>query len=239
MKKNIKHLKKSPVILSNGNDVEKKFLQKKYVRSTEIESAVGIFLEFLKGFDALDFDGPTVTVFGSARFKEGHPFYELTRVVGRKLAENGFNVITGGGPGLMEAANRGAKEANGLSMGCNIKLPKEQKPNAYLDQFVEFDHFFIRKVMLVKYSCAFIAMPGGFGTMDEAFETCTLAQNGKIQRFPIILMGTEYWKGLEDFLRNTLLKENAISEKDLDLIYITDSPDESIEIIRSIAQKSE
>jgi uncharacterized protein (TIGR00725 family) len=154
-------------------DAEKRFLTGRRERGEDLESAVRFFLEFLRGFEGLSFEGPCVTVFGSARFAEGHSYYELARQLGRRLAEEGFAVMTGGGPGIMEAANRGAKEGGGLSLGCNIKLPKEQKPNPYLDRFIQLEYFFVRKVMLVKFSCAFVVMPGGFGTLDEAFEVLT------------------------------------------------------------------
>jgi uncharacterized protein (TIGR00725 family) len=150
-------------LLKSLKDAEKSFLRGRRSTADEMESAVRVFLEMLRGFEELEFSGPCVTVFGSARFAEGHPYYEMARQVGRLLAEQGFAVMTGGGPGVMEAANRGAKEAGGFSLGCNIHLPKEQKPNPYLDRFVEFEHFFVRKVMLVKYSSAFIVLPGGFG----------------------------------------------------------------------------
>jgi hypothetical protein len=169
-------------------------------READLENAITFFLEFLRGFESFELDRPCVTVFGSARFPEGHPHYELARATGRALAQAGFAVMTGGGPGIMEAANRGAREASGLSLGCNITLPFEQKPNPYLDRFIEFEHFFIRKVMLVKYSSAFIVMPGGLGTLDEAFEVLTLVQTGKLERFPLISMGGEFWDHLREFV---------------------------------------
>ena len=220
----------------NDKDAEKNFLFGKNIRCNEVESAVKIFLEFLRGFDALDFEAPCVTVFGASHFDEKHAYYELTRKVGYLLAQAGYVVLTGGGPGLMEAANRGAKEAKGVSLGCNIRLPKEQKPNAYLDYFVEFDHFFVRKVMLVKYSCAFIAMPGGFGTLDEVFETSTLMQTDKIKDFPLIMMGTDYWGGLRSFMQDTLLAQSAITEKGFRFIQWTDSPEEALQAIQKGAK---
>ena len=156
--------------------------------------AARIFCEFIRGFRTLHFVGACVTVFGSARFTENHPYYDLARQCGAELAKAGFTVMTGGGPGIMEAANRGAKETGGRSIGCNIQLPREQKPNPFVDQWITFRHFFVRKVMLVKYSYAFIALPGGFGTLDEIFETATLIQTGKIRDFPLVLMGIEYWR---------------------------------------------
>jgi uncharacterized protein (TIGR00730 family) len=196
-----------------------------------MESAVRVFLEMLRGFEELDFEGPCVTVFGSARFAEDHPYYAMGREVGRRLAEAGFNVMTGGGPGIMEAANRGAREAGGLSIGCNIQLPHEQKPNPYLDHFVEFEHFFVRKVMLVKYSSAFVVLPGGFGTLDEAFEVITLIQTGKLESFPVVALGGAYWEQLTEFLMNTLVGEGTISSADLELIQLANNPAEAVEYI--------
>ena len=192
--------------------------------------ADGVWL--LRGFRALHFAGPCVTVFGSARFKEDHAYYHMARAVGAGLARAGFTVMTGGGPGIMEAANRGAKEAGGLSIGCNIKLPHEQKPNPYLDRFIEFEHFFIRKVMLVKYSCAFVIMPGGFGTLDEAFEVITLIQTQKLERFPVVIMGGHFWEHLREFIRVTLVDGGTIDEFDLDLATPAQTPEDAVRIIR-------
>jgi uncharacterized protein (TIGR00730 family) len=186
--KGLSKILQSSSLLSQVVGAEKLFLSGRRKRGEDLESAVRFFLEFLHGFESFDFDGPCVTVFGSARFPERHRYYELARELGRALANAGYTVMTGGGPGIMEAANRGAKEGGGLSLGCNIKLPAEQKPNPYLDKFIEFEHFFVRKVMLVKYSTAFVVMPGGFGTLDEAFEVITLAQTGKLERFPVVGM---------------------------------------------------
>ncbi|MCP4301810.1 MAG: TIGR00730 family Rossman fold protein, partial [Gammaproteobacteria bacterium] len=171
-------------LLDQVEGAEKLFLAGRSSREADLESAVKIFLELLRGFESFDFAEPCVTVFGSARFDENHEYYQLARDMGAALANDGYAVMTGGGPGIMEAANRGAKEAGGLSIGCSIHLPKEQKPNPYLDRFIQMEHFFIRKVMLVKYSSAFVVMPGGFGTLDEAFEVATLIQTGKLERFP-------------------------------------------------------
>lgn len=184
-----------------------------------------IALEFLRGYRAFRGTGPCVTVFGSARFAEGNPHYRLARQVGAELARLGFTVMTGGGPGIMEAANRGAREAGGASIGCNIVLPQEQQPNPYLDRLVLFHHFFVRKVMLVKYSQAFVIFPGGFGTMDEAFEAATLIQTGKIERFPVVFMGCAYWQPLFDFLRAIPLAQAAIEPVDLDSLLLTDDPE--------------
>ncbi|MFT5423954.1 MAG: hypothetical protein ACI89L_001746 [Phycisphaerales bacterium] len=207
---------------------EQKFLAGPRLRRDELMRSIRIFLEFIRGFRRLHFVGHCVTVFGSARFGEDHPYYRLSREVGDRLARAGFTTMTGGGPGVMEAANRGAKEAGGLSIGCNIELPMEQEPNAYLDRFVDFHYFFIRKVMLVKYSDGFIVMPGGFGTMDEVFETAVLIQTGKIEAFPIVLMGRDYWQGLIDFVQGPMVDEGTISREDLDMVLVTDDPDEAV-----------
>jgi uncharacterized protein (TIGR00730 family) len=213
-------------------DAEKHFLSGRRNRGADLESAVRLFLEFLKGFEALDFQGPCVTVFGSARFTEGHAYYETARQLGASLARAGYAVMTGGGPGLMEAANRGAREAGGVSLGCNIRLPREQKPNRYLDRFVEFEHFFVRKVMLVKYSCAFVVMPGGFGTLDEAFEVMTLIQNRKLETFPVVAIGGQFWQSLKTFLLGTLVPEGTIDARELEMLSVTDDVGEAVEIIR-------
>lgn len=190
-----------------------------------------IFAEFIRGFRQLHFMGPCVTVFGSARFEEDHEYYILAREVGHKLADAGFGVMTGGGPGIMEAANRGARDAGGLSIGCNIELPMEQHPNPYLDRFVDFKYFFVRKVMLVKYSDAFVVMPGGFGTLDELFETAVLIQTAKIERFPIVVMGREFWEPMNEFIQKSLIGRKTINAEDMDLVKVTDDPDEAIAVI--------
>jgi uncharacterized protein (TIGR00730 family) len=187
--------------------------------------------EFLRGFRALHFLGPCVTVFGSARFREGHRYYEQAREIGAAVARSGLTVITGGGPGIMEAANRGAREAGGVSVGCNIVLPEEQEPNQYLDKIVTFRYFFVRKVMLVKYSIAFVIMPGGFGTMDEAFEAATLIQTRKIFNFPVIFVGVDFWKPLFDFMQARFLAEATIGPGDFERLVLTDSIDEVIDRI--------
>lgn len=194
--------------------------------------ALRILSEFIEGFDAMAAIGAAVTVFGSARVPEGHPTYQLGREIGRLLAAEGYAVITGGGPGAMEAANRGCQEAGGLSIGCNIELPHEQALNPYVDLGVRFRYFFVRKVMFVKYADAFIILPGGLGTMDELSEALTLIQTGKIHHFPVILVGSEYWGGLLDWMRGTLVGSGAISPEDLDLIAVTDDPEEVIRILR-------
>jgi uncharacterized protein (TIGR00730 family) len=198
--------------------------------------ALRILSEFVDGFDALAALGPAVTVFGSARIKEDDPLYELGRGIGRTLAEQGYAVITGGGPGVMEAANRGCQEAGGMSVGCNIELPMEQALNPYCDLGIQFRYFFARKTMFVKYADAFVILPGGFGTLDELFEALTLIQTGKIKHFPVVLVGTAYWRGLLDWMRTTQLPAGAIARTDLDLLQITDDPDEVCRIIRAYAR---
>jgi uncharacterized protein (TIGR00730 family) len=189
-----------------------------------------IVSEFVEGFDALAEVGHAVTVFGSARARPGQPVYEAGMHLGAAIARRGFAVITGGGPGVMEAVNRGAKEAGGLSVGCNIELPHEQSLNDYVDLGIEFRYFFVRKMMFVKYAQGFVIFPGGFGTMDELFESLTLAQTGKIEHFPIVLYGSWYWKGLLDWLRDQGLKDGTISEEDLALLSITDDPEEAADV---------
>jgi uncharacterized protein (TIGR00730 family) len=210
---------------------EGRFLAGPESRLSELARLFRITLEFIRGFRRLHFVGPCVTVFGSARFKDDHRYYAIAREMGRRLARSGFTVMTGGGPGIMEAANRGAKEAGGRSIGCNIQLPHEQAPNPYLDLMVEFRYFFVRKVMLVKYSYAYIAFPGGFGTMDEVFEAATLIQTGKMRDFPIVVMGKDYWEPLLSFLRDTMIPAGTIEPRDLERILVTDSPEEAASAI--------
>jgi len=206
---------------------ERVFLEGPRPRRFELYSVFGIAREFIRGFRTLHFVGPCVTVFGSARFPQEHPYYKLAREVGARLARLGFTVMTGGGPGIMEAANRGAKDVGGFSVGCNIQLSTEQKLNPYLDRSVTFRHFFVRKVMLVKYSYAFVIMPGGLGTMDEFFEAATLIQTKKIQNFPIVLMDKTYWRPLIDLLTE-MVREGTIDEADLHLCLFTDSVEEAM-----------
>jgi uncharacterized protein (TIGR00730 family) len=210
--------------IANGH-AERTLLEGPHSRLRELALLFGAVRDFLRGFRGLHFVGPCVTVFGSARFPETHPFYALTRQVGARLSQMGFTVMTGGGPGLMEAANRGARESGGVSVGCNIHLPKEQQPNAYLDRQVTCEHMFVRKVLLFKYSYAFVAMPGGMGTMDELFEALTLIQTGKINRFPVILMGVAYWQPLREFL-DRMTATGTIDAADLRLMLFTDDPEE-------------
>ena len=213
---------------------EIQFLEGPDKRRFELLRAFRIFCEFIHGFRALHFVGPCVTVFGSARFDERHEYYRLAREIGARIARAGFTVMTGGGPGIMEAANRGAKDVGGRSIGCNIVLPKEQRPNAYLDRWLTFRYFFVRKVMLVKYSYAFVVMPGGFGTMDEIFETATLIQTGKIRNFPIVLMGVDYWQPLRQLLAH-MVETRTIDAQDLERLVFTDSPDEAMSVVHRLA----
>jgi uncharacterized protein (TIGR00730 family) len=203
---------------------------------TDTWRALRILSEFVEGFEALAGVGKAVAVFGSARTAEGTPAYELGRRVGAALAEAGFAVITGGGPGVMEAANRGAHEAGGLSIGCNIELPREQHLNPYVDLSVEFHYFFARKTMFVKYSDAFVIMPGGFGTLDELFEAITLIQTGKIRDFPVVLIGHAYWDGLLTWVRDVQVPAGAIDPDDLELIRVTDDVEEAVGIISAYAR---
>ena len=192
--------------------------------------------EFVEGFEAMAGIGPAVAVFGSARALPDTPLYNLSRQIGAGLAEAGFAVITGGGPGTMEAANRGAHEAGGLSIGCNIELPHEQHLNPYVDLSIEFHYFFARKTMFVKYADAFVILPGGFGTLDELFESLTLIQTGKVRDFPVVLIGHAYWDGLIAWMRETQLRAGAISEADLELLRVIDDPAEAVAIIAEYAQ---
>ncbi len=191
-----------------------------------------ILAEFVDGFDVLPEVYPAVTIFGSARSHPNSVNYKTTQTVARLLVENGFNVISGGGPGVMEAANKGAAEAGGKSVGLHIHLPKEQKPNKYANLRLDFKYFFIRKVMFVKYAVAYIIMPGGFGTLDELFEALTLIQTKRIKSFPVLLIDSRYWQGLIDWIKGTLIKDKAISESDLDIMTVVDTPEEAARIIQ-------
>jgi len=210
------------------------FLEGPRPRFEEFITLLRVMRDFLRGFRTLHFVGPCVTVFGSSRIKRDEPHYELARKMGAAMARLGFTVMTGGGPGIMEAANRGAKEAGGRSVGCTIELPSEQPANAYLDRCVRMHYFFVRKTLLVKYSYAFVVMPGGAGTLDELFEALTLIQTGKIKNFPVVIMGTDYWKELIGFI-NKMAQHGMIAAADLKLIYATDSVEEAIAHIRSKA----
>ncbi len=215
-----------------GANSEREFLDGPHSRFREFKFVLRVLREFIRGFRVLHFLGPCITVFGSARFKEDHAYYKMGQAVGGRLSEMGFTVLTGGGPGIMEAASRGAKEAGGMSVGLNIELPFEQHANPWLDVMIEFEHFFVRKVMLVKYSLGFIVMPGGFGTMDELFEAVTLIQTKKITQFPIVLMGTDYYRPMMREMSQTMLQNGTISPEDLDHFLVTDDLDEMEEFLR-------
>lgn len=219
-----------PVDKENKANAEYQFLMAARTREHEIARLERINAEFVRGFKELASLGPAVTVFGSARFKPNHPYYKLAQKVGGELARRGFATLTGGGPGIMEAANRGAHEAGGVSYGLNIILPHEQSANPYVDKSVEFRYFFVRKVMLVKYSCAYIVMPGGLGTLDELFEAATLIQCKKIGPFPLVLMDKKFWKGLQKFGR-FMMDQGVFKREELGFGRITDSPEEAVDLI--------
>ncbi|HET6543431.1 MAG TPA: TIGR00730 family Rossman fold protein [Chryseolinea sp.] len=231
-----KHWKKAqlnyelpPSDKKSAND-EHQFLTQHRSKEKELKRLARINKEFEMGFKKLGRLGPAVTVFGSARFKPGEPFYELSRKTGNLFSKAGFTVLTGGGPGAMEAANRGAHEAGGPTYGLNIKLPHEQQPNPYVTDSFEFNYFFVRKVMLVKYSCAFIAVPGGLGTLDELFEAATLIQCQKIGPFPLILVGQEFWTGLRDFV-SFMASQGVFTEQEIGFSRIVDTPEEAVELV--------
>jgi uncharacterized protein (TIGR00730 family) len=214
----------------NKANEEYQFLMTERTREHEIERLERINAEFVRGFTELSKLGPAVTVFGSARFKQSHPYYKLAQKVGSELAKRGFATLTGGGPGIMEAANRGAHEAGGVSYGLNIILPHEQSINPYVDKSIEFRYFFVRKVMLVKYSCAYIVMPGGLGTLDELFEAATLIQCKKIGPFPLVLIDKKFWKGLQKFGR-FMMDQGVFKQEELGFGRVTDSPEEAVDLI--------
>ena len=207
------------------------FLEGPHGRGKEGMFMLSVVIEFIKGFRKFHFLGPCVTVFGSARFTSEHKYYKMAKEIGGRLARIGFTVMTGGGPGIMEAANRGAKEAGGISVGCNIVLPKEQKPNPYLDHWVSIKFFFVRKVLLTKYSFAFVVMPGGYGTLDEFFESITLIQTRKMKKFPVVLLGKEYHRQLYAHLTE-LVKAGTIAERDTELFLFTDSIEEAVKHVK-------
>ena len=210
---------------------EIKFLSGPQSRLKDLRFALSVLFEFIKGFRALHFVGPCVTIFGSARFKDGHPYFEKTEELSAKIAQLGFTIMTGGGPGIMEAANKGAREAGGRSVGCNIVLPHEQQHNAYLDKWVNIKYFFVRKTLLLKYSYAFVVMPGGFGTLDEYFEALTLIQTKMINEFPIVIFDTAFHKELIAHI-DLLKKEQTISPEDTNLFLVTDSVEEAVAYIQ-------
>jgi uncharacterized protein (TIGR00730 family) len=215
---------------------EIRFLEGPQSRWEDFKMTIKVMLDFIRGFRALHFVGPCVTIFGSARFDEHHEFYNLTRQLGGSIARMGFTIMTGGGPGIMEAANRGAKEVGGRSVGCNIVLPKEQNANPYLDKWVNIRYFFVRKTLLIKYSYAFVVMPGGFGTLDEFFEAITLIQTGKVLPFPIVIFGKEFHQDLLEHIDAMVLR-GTISKEDLKLFLVTDSIEEAVEHINHFGIK--
>ncbi|MDG1477685.1 MAG: TIGR00730 family Rossman fold protein [Vicingaceae bacterium] len=222
--------------MSDEKRIKNKFRKKDWneIKSNDSWIIFKVMAEFVEGFDKMAKIGPCVSIFGSARTKNDNPYYKMAEDIAAELAERGYGVITGGGPGIMEAGNKGAFEAGGRSAGLNIELPFEQHNNPYLDadKTIDFDYFFVRKVMFMKYSQGFIALPGGFGTFDELFEALTLIQTGKIGKFPIVLVGTDYWGGLVDWIKDVVLgKENNISAKDLDLFTLVDSVDDAVKCI--------
>ncbi|MFD1293708.1 TIGR00730 family Rossman fold protein [Lutibacter holmesii] len=221
--------------------IREKFKQKTWneIKTNDSWAIFKIMAEFVDGFERLGKIGPCVSIFGSARTKEDHEYYKLAENIAFELTQNGYGVVTGGGPGIMEAGNRGAARGKGTSVGLNIELPFEQHDNPYIDsdKSLDFDYFFVRKVMFVKYSQGFVVMPGGFGTLDELFEALTLIQTKKIGKFPIVLVGRKFWSGLIDWVKNTMLTEGTISPKDLDLISIVDTEDEVLEVINTFYKK--
>ncbi len=213
----------------NSEDI--RLIEELKIRQGDTWRVLKIMSEFVQGFDALSSVGPAITFFGSSRLNETDPYYKKAYRTAFMLGSLGFHIITGGGPGIMEAANRGGKDAGTLSVGLNIQIPTEQVPNPYQNLSLNFDYFFVRKVMLLRYSTAYLIFPGGFGTLDELFEALTLIQTGKSPRFPIILFGSEYWKPLLDFMQNTMVSYGTISREDLNLISLCDTPEEAVELI--------
>lgn len=228
--------KQHDTITGTPEHEEKYFLEGPRSRLRELVFVIRIFIEFIKGFRILHFVGPCVSVFGSARIKPGSTFYNTASSMGAGIAGLGFTVMTGGGPGIMEAANKGAQSAGGYSVGCNIKLPGEQRPNLFMDKYFTCEYFFVRKVLMFKYSYAFVIMPGGIGTMDEFFEALTLIQTRKVLDFPVVLMGTAYWQPLMPLLDN-MLTAGTIDKKDLKYILFTDSEEEALKHIDKYARE--
>jgi len=229
------------MIPNEDRKIREKFKQKTWneIKTNDSWAIFKIMAEFVEGFERLSKIGPCVSVFGSARTKEDHEYYKLAENIAFELTQSGYGVVTGGGPGIMEAGNRGAARGNGISVGLNIDLPFEQHDNPYIDadKSLDFDYFFVRKVMFVKYSQGFVVMPGGFGTLDELFEAITLIQTKKIGKFPIVLVGRKFWSGLIDWIKSTLLEEGTISPKDLDLISIVDTEAEVLNVIDTFYKK--
>jgi len=226
---------------NDDRKIREKLQQKTWneIKTNDSWAIFKIMAEFVQGYETLSKIGPCVSIFGSARTKPDSKYYQLAEEVAYKLTQNGYGVITGGGPGIMEAGNKGAHRGKGVSVGLNIELPFEQHDNPWIDsgKSLDFDYFFVRKVMFVKYSQGFVVMPGGFGTLDELFEAITLIQTKKIGRFPIILVGSDFWGGLIDWIKNTLLAEGNISEKDLNLFRIVDTADEAIDHLNKFYAK--
>jgi hypothetical protein len=226
---------------NEDRQIREKFKQKTWneIKTNDSWAIFKIMAEFVEGFERLSKIGPCVTIFGSARTKEDHEYYKLAENIAYSLTTHGYGIVTGGGPGIMEAGNRGAHRGKGTSVGLNIELPFEQHDNPYIDsdKSLDFAYFFVRKVMFIKYSQGFVVMPGGFGTMDELFEAITLIQTKKIGKFPIVLVGTKYWSGLMDWIKNTLVNEGTISLDDLNLISIVDTEDEVLEVINTFYKK--
>ena len=211
--------------------IDLKFLEGPRSRWREFRSVLSIVREFVYGFRKLHFVGPCVTFFGSARFKEDHPYYMATRELAQRIGRVGFTIMTGGGPGLMEAANRGARDVGARSIGCNIVLPQEQDPNPYLDISLTFERFFVRKVLLLKYSMCFVVMPGGAGTLDELFETVTLIQTGKVRNFPILLYGKDYWKPMLEQI-DRMVAAGTLGQKELEFVFVADSVEEATRLLQ-------
>ena len=226
---------------NEDRQIREKFKQKTWneIKNNDSWAIFKIMAEFVEGFERLSKIGPCVTIFGSARIKTDHEYYKLAENIAFSLTTHGYGIVTGGGPGIMEAGNKGAQRGKGTSVGLNIELPFEQHDNPYIDsdKSLDFDYFFVRKVMFIKYSQGFVVMPGGFGTMDELFEAITLIQTKKIGKFPIVLVGKKYWSGLVDWIKNTLVDEGAVSLDDLSLISIVDTEDEVLEVINTFYKK--
>lgn len=226
---------------NEDRQIREKFKQKTWneIKTNDSWAIFKIMAEFVEGFERLSKIGPCVTIFGSARTKTDHEYYKLAENIAYNLTTHGYGIVTGGGPGIMEAGNKGAQRGKGTSVGLNIELPFEQHDNPYIDsdKSLDFDYFFVRKVMFIKYSQGFVVMPGGFGTMDELFEAITLIQTKKIGKFPIVLVGTKYWSGLMDWIKNTLVTEGTIHLDDLSLISIVDTEDEVLEVINTFYKK--
>ena len=227
----------TPLAHRSGQAAERRYLRGAQSRAFELVHGLALAHEYARGLRALRGVGPCITVFGSARLGEGDPAYSTGRITGGLLAQAGYTVMTGGGPGLMEAANRGAREAGGRSVGCNIELPQEQAPNSFLDLVVTFRHFFIRKVMLVKYSSGFIALPGGFGTLDELFEAATLIQTAKIANFPVVLLGRAFWQPMLDALETQFAGSGTVTRAELQHLHLCDDPTEAVAYVTAICSR--